>query len=125
MDIDLDGCCRAKAHHLADDVSRLEGDGCLRQSFAKPLTQSFLKLLPTIGRRGLQSHPQHGFMLAAGEQIDRVHRVGGRLHANEGRRDVYILRPYSLFEKVQVCHLVIGDLDFGGVVFRAQGALDL
>ena len=41
------------------------------------------------------------------------------------KESVIPLRQNGVFEKVQVGHLVIGDLDFGGVVFRAQGALDL
>ena len=59
---------------------------------AKLRAQPLLQRFAAQAAPRLQRDQHHRFLRAAGEQIDRVDRIAGRLHADEAVRDLDVVR---------------------------------
>ena len=97
---DFDRRRRAKAHDLADDVGGLERDRHIGQRLLQLVPELFLEFLRDWRRARLQRHSDHGLVLTAGKEVDGVDRIVRRLHPDEPRRDLDVLRTNQILDDV-------------------------
>ena len=75
VDRDLHGGRRAEAHHLADDIGRLEREPHIRQRPRQHAAESLLQILDSRGPPLLQRDPQHHLLGPSRPLEDGVDRI--------------------------------------------------
>ena len=79
---DLDRRRRSEAHHLRHDIGRFERHLARRQFSCKTRPQLLAQRFAPR-RVGLERHLNDRLLRTAGEQMNQIHRIAGRHHADE------------------------------------------
>ncbi len=92
---------RAEAHHLVDDVGRLEGELHVRQRLGQFSAEFLLELLDADAAFPLQGHPHHGVLRPPHPLKHGVDRVGGGNRAEVAQGHLHVVRSGGLLDDLE------------------------